>query len=342
MRPYRAVTTMIINLRFSSNASSGSGLGPWLLSVIYPALRATAVAIIVVLAILTTEGLAVLNGLSGQRIHAVNNDGEQTEVLGTIPLSELNHVVVLAVGTDYRIRDVYNPKPFPETTAEDLRSRSDVIILFIIDREKGRIAAISIPRDTLTQIPGRGRDRINHSFMFGGICLLKKTIETSLSIPIHRIAIVDFEGFANLIDAIGGVTIIIEEDLLQPGGRPWLPAGTHRLNGAEALRFARHRYKDPRADLGRIERQQHLLRQMAAEIRAGGYPTIYKVVREAPNHFKTNFTVPEMFHLYSEFRGFDLDSVEFYRAPGRAKGGYWIDMDQLRPIIREFYPDYGG
>ena len=305
-------------------------------------LYTVSVTLIIFLAILLAEGLMILNGISGQRIHALDDAGNLTPgFCELVPLHNLDIVVVLAVGIDYRSRE-HNPKPFASVRAEDIRSRSDTIILTFINRVDKTVAALSVPRDSLMVIPGKGEDKVNHAFAQGGICLLAKTLENKLDIPIHRFAIVDFPGFSGLIDAIGGVTVHVDEDLKQPGGGAWLPAGEHRLDGEAALRFARHRYGDHRADIGRIERQQHLLMCIARELRFGGYQSIYRVVRQGPDLFKTNLTVPEMFQLYNEFRGIDLDGIDFYSAPGRPVSHYYrLKMDELRPILNKLYPPGG-
>ncbi|MBA3400013.1 MAG: LCP family protein [Acidimicrobiia bacterium] len=152
--------------------------------------------------------------------------------------------------------------------ADETSRRSDTIM--ILRREKGGGAALlSIPRDLWVAIPGQGEGKINAAYN-GGPELLARTVTESLGIPIKHYVEIDFNGFKKMVDTIGGVEICVLYATKDVGSGLNLQPGCHQLNGETALQYARSRkYEefidgewrlDPRADLGRIERQQNFIR----------------------------------------------------------------------------------
>ncbi|HEX4980048.1 MAG TPA: LCP family protein, partial [Ilumatobacteraceae bacterium] len=147
--------------------------------------------------------------------------------------------------------------------------RSDTIM--ILRREKdGGAALLSLPRDLWVEIAGTGEsNRINSAYTEGPQ-RLASTITQSLGIPIHHYVEVDFVGFKRIIDEIGGVEICIEFATRDLHTGLALQPGCQKLDGVQSLAYARSRYYeefrdgdwriDPRADLGRIERQQLFMR----------------------------------------------------------------------------------
>ncbi|MDQ3739073.1 MAG: LCP family protein, partial [Actinomycetota bacterium] len=137
-------------------------------------------------------------------------------------------------------------------------------------REQGGGAALlSIPRDLWVEIPGRGEGKINAAYN-GGPELLARTVTQSLGVPIQHYVEIDFEGFRELVDTIGGVEICVFYATKDDASGLNLQPGCHTLNGEQALQYARSRqYEefidgewrlDPTADLGRIERQQRFVK----------------------------------------------------------------------------------
>lgn len=154
-------------------------------------------------------------------------------------------------------------------TSEVSGRRSDTIMILRRERDGGA-ALLSLPRDLLVEIAGTGRsDRINSAYS-DGPQLLASTINQSLGIPIHHYIEVDFVGFKRIIDQIGGVEICIEFATRDLHTGLALQPGCPKLDGVQALAYARSRYYeefrdgdwriDASADLGRIERQQLFMR----------------------------------------------------------------------------------
>ena len=156
--------------------------------------------------------------------------------------------------------------------------RSDAMILVSISDKTKTITMTSFLRDMYVEIPGHDGNRLNAAYAYGGPELLMQTIEQNFDIPVHRYALVNFEAFANLVDAVGGIDLEVtnEEVQLINGylmeynqllGRnldyDWLDAsasGVIHLNGPQALAYTRNRYIG--TDFGRTERQRKVLAEV--------------------------------------------------------------------------------
>jgi LCP family protein required for cell wall assembly len=142
------------------------------------------------------------------------------------------------------------------------QGRADTIVLLSISPKTKNVLILSIPRDTRVEIPGRGMNKINHAYAFGGKELISKTVSSFLDIPINFYVIVDFIKFVNIIDELGGVEINIEKEMHyidKAGGLNInLYPGKQILDGEKALQYIRFRH-DNLGDLGRIKRQQKLV-----------------------------------------------------------------------------------
>lgn len=130
---------------------------------------------------------------------------------------------------------------------------------------------VSIPRDSYVPIPGHGRDKINAAFAMGGAPLLAQTIEAATGLHLDHYAEVGFSGFADLVDALGGVTACPAEPISDPLAGIDVPAGCQRLDGRSALGLVRTR-ATPRADLDRMINQRQL---MSALLHRAASPTVW-------------------------------------------------------------------
>ena len=183
------------------------------------------------------------------------------------PLTSANNILVL--GSDRR------PKDSKEPGAETSRpGHSDTIML--IRTGGGHAARLSIPRDTVVEIPGHGLQKINAAHEFGGAALSISVIKRWLGIPINHVVEVDFENFPALIEAMGGVTYSggcvisrLDGGASRGGFTLRLHAGTHHLDGKEALALARTRENlcaPNETDLNREEHQQALFDAMKSRL----------------------------------------------------------------------------
>jgi LCP family protein required for cell wall assembly len=117
---------------------------------------------------------------------------------------------------------------------------------------------VSIPRDSYVDIPDNGTDKINAAFVYGGAPLLAQTVEQATGLRLDHYAEIGFDGFAALVDAVGGVTVCPAEPISDPLAGIDLPAGCQKLDGRNALGYVRTR-ATPRADLDRMVNQRQFM-----------------------------------------------------------------------------------
>lgn len=146
------------------------------------------------------------------------------------------------------------------------RGRSDTVLVGAVHPEERTLTLISLPRDSLVGIPGRGYDKLAHAYFYGGTELALATVEKMLDIPIDHFAVVDFKGFEKIIDAVGGIDVNIPKrmyyvDPYDEGGGLVIDfkPGPQHLTGEEALKYARFRH-DEESDWGRMRRQQEVIK----------------------------------------------------------------------------------
>ncbi len=181
---------------------------------------------------------------------------------------------VLIIGTDQR------PKGTHEAGANtnDTGSRSDTLMLWRVGGGTSR--RLSIPRDTVANIPGHGTTKINAAYAFGGAPLAIKTIEQFTGVKINHIIIVNLAAFPQFIDAIGGIDIKtgricsdISGGAKNGGFSLYLRPGVHHLSGIQALTLARTRHNKcnpAESDLTRVRRQQQILNAIKSKLMSFG------------------------------------------------------------------------
>ncbi len=216
----------------------------------------------------------------------------------------------------------------------EMIARSDTILFASIDLEDRGVGVISIPRDTMVEIPGRSRpERINASYAHGGIDLTQRTVENLLGVEIDYYFDVDFNSFQRIIDLLGGVTIEVDRHMYyedRAGGLVIdIPPGKQVLDGENALHYVR--YREPiQADIGRIGRQQKfiqaLLNQVFKTRTLSNIPSLLKEVWDSVN---TNLTHQDLVHFTELALNFSLDRIEMELLPGEIDEGesYWV-VDQ--------------
>jgi LCP family protein required for cell wall assembly len=117
---------------------------------------------------------------------------------------------------------------------------------------------VSLPRDSYVDIPDHGEDKINAAFAIGGAALLTQTVEQATGMRLDHYAEIGFDGFAQMVDAVGGVTMCPTEPISDPLAGIDLPAGCQELDGRSALGYVRTR-ATPRADLDRMINQRQFM-----------------------------------------------------------------------------------
>ena len=156
---------------------------------------------------------------------------------------------VLVLGVDER----------PES--EEQGSRTDTIMLVRVDPGTGDVNLLSVPRDLLVEVAPGEENRINAAYNFGGIDQTVTAFEEYSEVDVDHYAVVDFEGFRDVINAMGGVEVDVEDEIPP---KYEIEDGLQTLNGQQALFYARYR-GTAGGDLDRIERQQRLVAALRSQ-----------------------------------------------------------------------------
>ena len=161
----------------------------------------------------------------------------------------------------------------------EFRGRTDTIIIYHFGRLGRSDTLIAIPRDTRVNLEGHGYNKINAAYVFGGEEMIKNEIYKLTDIKINNVMVINFAGFEKIIDALGGVEIVVEEPLHDPLSGANFDPGTYLMNGQQALAFARTR-STRMGDLDRVVRQQYLLSQLLKQ--NTNLSTIFKMGQVIP------------------------------------------------------------
>lgn len=215
---------------------------------------------------------------------------------------------------------------------ENDKGRSDSMIVLTVNPDTKSVKMISIPRDTLTDIVGHGtRDKINHAYAFGGVEMAMDTVEGLLDIPIDYYAQINMEGFEDIVNAVGGVTV--NNDLNFSYGGYSFEEGKLTLSGKEALAFSRMRYEDPRGDFGRQLRQreviQGVIREGASVSSLWNFDNIFDALG---NNVKTNLKFEEMVDIQKHYKSAskDIEQIQIKTGSGTKIDGiyYYVIPDE--------------
>ena len=186
-------------------------------------------------------------------------------------------------------------------------ARSDTIILARVDVENAQITLVSIPRDTIVSIEGYGTQKINAAYALGGASLAISTISEYAGVDISHCVEVYFEECVDVVDAIGGVEIDVEESVSVEGVT--ISPGTQTLTGTQALAYARDRKHVTGGDFGRAKAQRNVIMAVAEKVLAMSATELPGVVEELAECVTTDYTLTELLELARALQGTD---VTFY------------------------------
>ncbi|WP_394238797.1 LytR family transcriptional regulator [Niallia oryzisoli] len=180
--------------------------------------------------------------------------------------------------------------------------RSDTMIVLTVNPETKSIKMLSIPRDTRTEIMGRGvEDKINHAYAFGREEMSMATVEHLLDIPIDYYVKVNMEGFKDIVNAVGGIQVTNVLNFTEEGHQ--FNKGQIELNGEQALAFVRMRKEDPNGDFGRQERQRQVIQGIISKGASLASLTRFDDIFEAlGKNVRTNLTFTEMMDIQSNYK----------------------------------------
>lgn len=243
--------------------------------------------------------------------------GAEDEVAEGIIEGERTNILVLGV----------------DARAGETVSRADTIILASIDPELKRAAMVSIPRDTRTTINGDPDQKVSFGNAYGGIAMTVRLVEELMGEPVDYYVQLDFEGFEDIIDLLGGVTIDVEARKYKPSEGIDVDPGLQRLNGHDALGYVR--YRD--YSMGDIERttvQQKFIQALKDEVLQT--KTIAKIpglVKQFYALAETNMTPADMLALSKWLSLFEGDTLTTQTLPG-----YFFDVrDENGTLLDSFW-----
>jgi len=289
--------------------------------------------------------LSMVAVMTGVLVYAYNNlfNSTATAAVETKKTPIItNRINILLLGVDDG--DVDTP---------EAPKRSDTMILASVNPKAGTINLMSIPRDTKVYIPGhKGYDKITHAFAYGGPELSVRTVEELVHVPVHYYAVMDWQGFINVIDVLGGVDLYVEKDMNYDD--PYanlsihLTKGFQHLDGQKAGEYVRYRH-DELGDIGRTQRQQRFLRTLRDEMFSFGtilkLPALTSTVR---SYVDTDMPMFTMVKLANTLMGMKkADAVHSEILPGdfvTIDGlSYWVPDSQKVPrVVEEMFLDRGA
>ena len=262
------------------------------------------------------------------------------------PLKEEGVINILLIGNDSR------------QNGED--GRSDAMILLSISSQTKKIYLTSLLRDMYVEIPGYKGNRLNAAYSFGGAELLLETVEQNFDITVNRYVLVNFEAFAKLVDAVGGVQLeltaeeieyvnayLVEYNMLteRPQGTDNMDSssgGLVDLNGPQALAYSRNRYLG--TDFGRTERQRKVLEAVIKKLPRAMVKNPRELINGLMPNLTTNLTKGECMQLVltaPTLLGYDLvqgsipQEGTYSNATIRDMSVLEVDFETNKQYIRE-------
>lgn len=244
-------------------------------------------------------------------------------------------------------------------TRGDERGRSDVLQLLHLSGSRDAAYLVSLPRDSWVDIPGHGKGKINWAYSFGGAALTVETLEQLLGVQMDHVVIIDFEGFSQVINSLGGVTVYNRYSTSSRGFD--FPKGEISLDGDAALAFVRERYTIPGGDFGRAERQRDVIKAIVKKLASAGTLADPIKFRNAVSSLGAQFVVDEsltndaIVSLGME-SGAAFDNISSMGLPNKGVGREgtqsivrvdWDAVEELKAALRndtmsEFYAKHNG
>ncbi|KMY55615.1 trascriptional regulator [Bacillus sp. FJAT-27231] len=245
-----------------------------------------------------------------------------------VSLQDKEAFTVLLLGVDEREGD---------------RGRSDTMLLMSVNGQKNSVEMLSIPRDTRVEIAGKGKkDKINHAYAFGGVNMAAKTVEGFLDVPVDYYVEMNMDGFKELVDAVGGVTV--DNPFAFSYGGESFDKGTIHLTGQQALQYTRMRHEDPQGDFGRQARQRQVIQGILDE--GASINSLWKyndILGALKTNMQTNLSVDEIRAIQKNYAGARSNiKQEQIEGNGQKIGGiyYYLVPDEERERVSNIFKDH--
>jgi polyisoprenyl-teichoic acid--peptidoglycan teichoic acid transferase len=232
------------------------------------------------------------------------------------------------------------------------QGRSDTMLLVHVDTVAGRLAALSIPRDTRVPLSDGRFAKINAAHARGGARLAARAVSDLTGLPVEYTLTTDFAGFSHLVDLVGGIDLDVERpmDYVDHWGHLdiHLQAGPQHLDGTKAIQYVRFRKSSAHdgpgdgSDISRIGRQQKFLEALAARCFLGAnLVRLPELVREGRRQLRTNLSTRDLMYVASLAKENGVDRLKLLTVPGTTAmiGGqsYWLpSTSDLPAVLRQF------
>ncbi len=279
-------------------------------------------------------GVSVIAGFLGYATLQITDQIEPIKVIDSpTPVPEAGPVNFLLMGTDTRTGQ---GGEFGSEEDYGGTGRSDTTMLVHLAADRKSAVVVSIPRDSMVEIPVCTRedgqvinsryDRFNSAFALAGPACTIKTFESLTGIKINHAVVVDFLGFSNVVDALGGIDVCLNFPINEPsaqGAGISLPAGIQTLRGSEALGLMRARYTlADGSDLARIKRQQELLAITIDQVQRKNiitdFTTLYRVATAATSSLRMDeglANIDSLITLAQSVSGLKSKDITFLTVP---------------------------
>lgn len=225
------------------------------------------------------------------------------------------------------------------------QGRSDIMVVATVNPQTETMTLTSIPRDTLTEIVGQGvEDKINHAYAFGGVSMAANTVQNLLDIPIDYTISANMQGFEDIIDVLGGISITSVDTFTQ-GDYSFVEGETYTMDGEMALAYTRNRY-DTGGDYSRQDRARQLVSaivQQATQI--DSLTNIPSILSSLNGNVLTDLTLKDIQSIALNYRN-AIKNVETLQMSGSGEmidGVYYeiISPDSLASIQAQLQAELG-
>lgn len=206
--------------------------------------------------------------------------------------------------------------------------RTDSMILARIDPKDKQVTLISIPRDTQVTIGTHGTQKINAAYAFGGPSGAIKAVEDLAGVPISHYAEIDLDGFAAVVDALGGIDINVQYEIDDPNYMGYLAAGQQTLNGEQALIYCRSRHAYDAigdGDAIRSANQRTMISAIMKKLMSSDVGTLTNTVNTLAQYITTDYSVGDILALAQRMFGIDIDK-DLYSAAVPTTSSYENDI----------------
>jgi LCP family protein required for cell wall assembly len=262
-------------------------------------------------------------------------------------------VNILVLGVKVLSSDVNNPPPETQglgyhATINSLDGLSDSMMLLRFNPQTQQLVVLSLPRDTRTYVDGVGMTKLNEANAIGGpASAARSTSELLGGVGIDRYVRINVLGVEKLIDALGGVTVYVPQDMRYQDDSQHLyinlKKGEHHLNGTQAVQFLRFRY-DAYGDIGRVQRQQMFLRALRDQtLKPSTLARLPQILSVIQSNLDTNLSVEELIALAGFASQNGRANMQMLMLPGSFSGGeysasYWLPKQaQIADLVQQYF-----